>query len=294
MPCCAARPGTISVLVRASGTASGRPVASTRAVPDGLCLVEAQVLVGARRRRRPMPSWLTSSTRTMSAASSVRQRRLAAQREASPRTSRLRGLEGEAMERTVLVSPDVRCRAQWDCAFPKKGVSPVIGVRRGTLRKVPDGSAGAGVLGAEVLELFGVGPGGRRLVGRRAVVGARGLGPALGRCPRASSAAASRASCRTCRAPAWPPRRRRRGCSVGVGVVGVGVVAGARPSPLPGHVELARGRPGPPGRRRWLRRSRRERRRAWIMGTASRGAKRMRPPLSGAARPSGGRTSGSR
>ena len=35
MPCCAARPGTISVLVRASGTASGLPVASTRAVPDG-------------------------------------------------------------------------------------------------------------------------------------------------------------------------------------------------------------------------------------------------------------------
>ena len=35
MPWCSARPGTIAVLVRASGTASGRPLAITLAVPDG-------------------------------------------------------------------------------------------------------------------------------------------------------------------------------------------------------------------------------------------------------------------
>ena len=46
MSWCSARPGTISVLVRASETANGRPVAITRAVPDGPPLLEAQVRVG--------------------------------------------------------------------------------------------------------------------------------------------------------------------------------------------------------------------------------------------------------
>ena len=259
-----------------------------------------------------MPDWLCSSKRRYSslpASAGARavladlehadqvggeQRRQRALQGSAKRLggSRLRGLESEAVERTVLVSPDVRCRAQWECAFPKKGVSPVIGVPRGTLRKVLDGSAGAGVLGAEVFELFGVGPGRRRLVGGRAVVGARCLGPALGRCPRASSAACVSGVAPDASGAGVASASSASGVSVGVGV-GVGVVAGARPSPLPGTSSGA-GSPGtswtatvaPPQPARANT--------SMEMGTASRGAKRMRPPLSGAARPSGGRTSGSR
>ena len=77
MSCCSARPGTISVLVRASGTANGRPVAITRAVPDGAPSSKRRYASGSASTpaigasAAPVPSWLTSSMRTWSASSSV-------------------------------------------------------------------------------------------------------------------------------------------------------------------------------------------------------------------------------
>ena len=290
MPCCSARPGTISALARASGTASGRPVFSTRAVPEG----RPRRSAGTRRSRgcpAPEPSWLTSSTRTRSTSSSAFSAVSSAARSVvggeACAASRARRCSGRfssarvsvAVRRGLCLPETGSClgdrRPSRDLEESTGRLSRRQGSRRRSLRTVrasdPAGGAWSVValssVGASVPPsavpsgavcgcVSGVVPDASGAGGGLRVVGVRGSRWAWGS-----------------RSPSTRARglRRYRARSSWAGSPGTSWTATVAP-PQPARAKTS-----------------------MVTGTASRGgARRMRPPLSGAARPSGGRTSGSR
>ena len=116
------------------GPRAGGRSASTRAVPDGAVSSKRRYSSSSRRRHGARAVLADLQHADQVGVEQAPSARPPAQREASPRTSRLGGLEGEAVERTVLVSR-VSVAVRSGSVPSRKGVAPVIGVRRGTLRK---------------------------------------------------------------------------------------------------------------------------------------------------------------